>query len=140
LASARDTEFEVKGERFVFVLGAAAVTAHIVDHLIVGVESSVQFDAVVAFDAITLCGVVAYPRLPTVVQALGLIVLGLGWLVGDLFVHVLPTLRNGAESTDLTGLGATIGGALMIGAGVAAGRRVWARLPVRSADRKAMRV
>jgi hypothetical protein len=137
LASARDTEFEVKGERIVFVLAAAAVSAHIVDHLIVGVKSSVQFDAVVAFDAITLSAVVAYPRLPAKVQALGLIVLGLGWLVGDLFVHVLPMLRNGAEPTDHTGLGATIGGALMIGAGVGAARRAWTRVPVPSAARKA---
>jgi hypothetical protein len=120
---------DVRGERLVFALAAAAVTAHIVDHLIVGVESSVQFDAVVAFDVITLAAVVAYPRLPRDVQVVGLIVLGLGWLIGDLFHHVVPMARHGAEPTEYTGLGATIGGALMLGVGSAAAWRARAAAP-----------
>jgi hypothetical protein len=133
----RDTAIGVKGERIVFALAAAAVTAHIVDHLIVGVENSLQFDAVVAFNVITLAAVVAYPRLTPEVQAVDLIVLGLGWLIGDLFVHVVPMVREGAEPTDWTGLGATIGGAAMVGVGIAAARRARAAGPesVRRSDR-----
>jgi hypothetical protein len=107
----------------VFGLAAVAVTAHIADHLVVGVESSLQFDAVVAFCAVTLAAVAVYPRFPVMVQAIGLVVLGLSWLIGDLFHHVLPMLQRGAETTDPTGLGAAIGGAVMVGVGLAAGRR-----------------
>jgi hypothetical protein len=113
----------VRGERIAFALAAAAVTAHIVDHLIVGVESSLQFDTVVACAVVTVLAAVAYPRLPRETQVVGSIALGVGWLTGDLFVHVLPMIRDGAEATDYTGLAAALGGALLIGVGVAAGRR-----------------
>jgi hypothetical protein len=51
------------------------------------------------------------------------IALGLGWLVGDFVLHVIPTIRDGPGPTDYTGLGATIAGAMLIGVGIAAARR-----------------
>jgi hypothetical protein len=113
----------VRGERIAFALAAAAVSAHVVDHLIVGVESSLQFDTVVACAVVTILAAVAYPRLPRETQVVGPIALGVGWLIGDLFVHVLPMIRDGAQATDYTGVGATLGGALLIAVGVAAARR-----------------
>ena len=54
---------------------------------------------------------------------MGSITLGLGWLVGDFVLHALPTIRDGPEATDYTGLGATVAGRLLIGVGVAAALR-----------------
>jgi len=82
-----------------------------------------QFESVLAFAALTCLAALAYPRLPWQLQAVGSITLGLGWLVGDFVMHALPTIRNGPNSTDLTGVGATIGGGLLIGVGIAAARR-----------------
>jgi len=113
----------MRTERVVLGLAAAAVVAHLIDHLIVGVETSLQFDSVVAFGALTAVAALVYPRLPRQVQAVGSIVLGLSWLVGDLFHHVLPMVRHGAHATDYTGLGATLAGVLLIGVGVAAALR-----------------
>jgi hypothetical protein len=53
----------------------------------------------------------------------GSIALGLGWLVGDFVLHALPTIRDGPEATDYTGLGATVAGGLLIGVGIGAARR-----------------
>jgi hypothetical protein len=65
----------------------------------------------------------AYPRLPWQLQAVGSIGLGLGWLVGDFVLHALPTIRDGPQSTDYTGLGATVAGGLLIAVGIAAALR-----------------
>jgi hypothetical protein len=54
---------------------------------------------------------------------MGSIALGLGWLVGDFVPHALPTIRDGPQATDYTGLGATVAGGLLIGVGVAAAFR-----------------
>jgi hypothetical protein len=61
----------VRTERIVFAVAAAAVLAHLVDHLIVGVEMDLQFDSVLACGAITAVAAVAYPRLPWPLQAVG---------------------------------------------------------------------
>src|SRR5262245_60360654 len=82
-----------------------------------------QFDGVLAFGAVTAVAALAYPRLPWQLQAVGSIVLGLGWLIGDFVLHALPTIRDGPQSTDCTGLGATVAGGLLIGVGVAAALR-----------------
>jgi hypothetical protein len=71
----------VRTERIVFAVAAAAVVAHLVDHLIVGVKMDLQFDGVLAFGAVTAVAALAYPRLPRQLQAVGSIALGLGWLV-----------------------------------------------------------
>jgi len=113
----------VKAERFVFVLAAAAVTSHLADHLIVGVEFDLQFDAVVAVGVVTVIVALVYPRLPRDVQVVGSITLGLLWFAGDLIIHVIPMVSDGPEATDYTGLAATLGGVLLIGVGVAAGLR-----------------
>jgi hypothetical protein len=113
----------VRAERIVFAVGAAAAVAHLVDHLIVGVEMDLQFEGVLAVGAATVVAALAYPRLAWQLQAAGSIALGLGWLVGDFVLHALPTIRNGPESTDYTGLGATAAGGLLIGVGVAAALR-----------------
>ena len=115
--------WEVKTERIVFAVAAAAVVAHLVDHLIVGVVMDLQFDVVLAFGWVTAAAALVYPRLPIQLQAVGSIALGLGWLVGDFVLHVLPTIRNGPGATDYTGLGATAAGGLLIGVGIAAARR-----------------
>ena len=113
----------MRTERIVFAIGAAAAVAHLVNHLIVGVIFDLQFETVLAFGAITVVAAVVYPRLPWELQVWGSIALGLGWLVGDFVLHVLPVIRHGPGSTDYTGLGATVGGALLIGVGIAAARR-----------------
>jgi hypothetical protein len=113
----------VRTEQIVFAVAAAAVVAHLVDHLIVGVEMDLEFDGVLAFGAVTAIAAVAYSRLPRQLQAVGSIALGLGWLIGDLVLHALPTIRDGAQSTDYTGLGATVAGGLLIVVGIAAALR-----------------
>jgi hypothetical protein len=113
----------VRTERIVFAVAAAAAVAHLVDHLIVGVEIDLQFEGVLAFAAVTVAVALAYPRLPWQLQAAGSIALGLGWLVGDFVLHALPTIRDGPQSTDYTGLGATVAGGLLIGVGIAAALR-----------------
>jgi hypothetical protein len=113
----------VRTERIVFAAAAAAAVAHLVDHLIVGVEMDLQFEGVLAFGATTVVAALAYPRFPWQLQAAGSIALGLGWLVGDFVLHALPTIRDGPRSTDYTGLGATVAGGLLIGVGIAAALR-----------------
>jgi hypothetical protein len=54
---------------------------------------------------------------------MGSIALGLGWLLGDFVLHAVPAIRDGPRSTDYTGLGATVAGAMLIGVGIAAARR-----------------
>ena len=113
----------MRTERIVFAVAAAAAVAHLVDHLIVGVEMDLRFDGVLAFGAVTGLAALAYPRLPWQLQALGSIALGLGWLVGDFVLPALPAIRHGPRSTDYTGLGATVAGGLLIGVGIAAALR-----------------
>ena len=113
----------MRAERIVFAVAAAAVVAHLVDHLIVGVKMDLQFATVLAFGAVTVIAALAYPRFPTRLQAMGSIALGLGWLIGDFVLHAIPTIRDGPQSTDYTGLGATVAGALLIGVGIAAAAR-----------------
>lgn len=114
---------EVRTERIVFIVAAVAVAAHLVNHLIVGVLMDLQFESVLAFGALTCIAALAYPLLPWQLQAVGSIALGLGWLVGDFVMHALPTIRDGPQATDLTGVGATVGGGLLVGVGIAAARR-----------------
>ena len=113
----------MRTERIVFAVAAAAAVAHLVDHLIVGVEMDLQFEGVLAFGAVTVAAALAYRWLPWQLQAMGSIALGLGWLVGDFVLHVLPTIRGGPQATDYTGLGATVAGGLLIGVGIAAAFR-----------------
>jgi hypothetical protein len=113
----------VRTEWIVFVVAAAGVVAHLVNHLIVGVVMDLQFESVLAFGALTVLAALFYPRLPWRLQAVGSIILGLAWLVGDFVMHALPTIRHGPHSTDYTGVGATVAGALLIGVGIAAARR-----------------
>ncbi|MGZ4182942.1 MAG: hypothetical protein ACXVUL_19945 [Solirubrobacteraceae bacterium] len=115
--------WEVKTERIVFAVAAAAVVAHLVDHLLVGVVMDLQFDVVLAFGWVTAAAALVYPRLPRQLQVVGSIALGLGWLVGDFVLHALPTIRDGPHATDYTGLGATVAGGLLIGVGIAAALR-----------------
>jgi hypothetical protein len=114
---------EVRTERIVFIVAAAGVVAHLVNHLIVGVVMDLQFDVVLAFGWVTAAAALVYPWLPWQLQAVGSIALGLGWLVGDFVMHSLPTIRDGPHATDYTGVGATVAGALLIGVGMAAARR-----------------
>jgi hypothetical protein len=113
----------VRRERIVFAVAAAAVIAHLVDHMVVGVKMDLQFVTVLVFGAVTVIAAVAYPRLPTELQSLGSVALGLGWLVGDFVLHALPAIRDGPRSTDYTGLGATVAGGMLIGVGIAAALR-----------------
>jgi hypothetical protein len=115
--------WEVRTERIVFAVAAAAVVAHLVDHLVVGVKMNFQFEVVLASGAVTVIAALAYPRLPRQIQATGSIALGLGWLAGDFALHALPMIRDGPKSTDYTGLGATVAGGLLIGVGIAAALR-----------------
>jgi hypothetical protein len=113
----------VRAERIVFAVAAAAAVAHLVDHVVVGVEVDLQFEGVLAFGAVTVVAAFVYPRTAWQLQAAGSIALGLGWLVGDFVLHALPTIRDGPQSTDYTGLAATVAGGLLIGVGIAAARR-----------------
>jgi hypothetical protein len=113
----------VRAERIVFAVAAAAAVAHLVDHVVVGVEVDLQFEGVLAFGAVTVVAAFVYPRTAWQLQAAGSIALGLGWLAGDFVLHALPTIRDGPQSTDYTGLAATVAGGLLIGVGIAAARR-----------------
>jgi hypothetical protein len=113
----------VRTERIVFAVAAAAVVAHLVNHLVVGVVMDLQFDVVLAFGWLTAAAALVYPWLPWQLQAVGSIALGIGWLVGDFVMHALPMIRNGPQATDYTGVAATVGGGLLIGVGIAAARR-----------------
>jgi hypothetical protein len=113
----------VRAERIVFAIAAAAAVAHLVDHVVAGVEVDLQFEGVLAFGAVTVVAAFVYPRTAWQLQAAGSIALGLGWLVGDFVLHALPTIRDGPQSTDYTGLAATVAGGLLIGVGIAAARR-----------------
>ena len=113
----------MKTERIVFAVAAAAVVAHLVDHLVVGVVMDLQFDVVLVFGWVTAAAALIYPRLPWQLQAVGAIALGLGWLLGDFVMHALPAIRDGPHATDYTGVGATVAGGLLIGVGIAAARR-----------------
>ena len=84
---------------------------------------NLQFEAVLVFGVITVGVAVIYPRLSWQLQSAWSIALGLGWLVGDFVLHVVPTIRDGPHSTDYTGLGATVAGGMLIGVGIAAARR-----------------
>jgi hypothetical protein len=117
------SSWEVRIERIVFAVAAAAAVAHLVDHLLVGVEMDLQFEGVLAFGAVTVVAALAYPRVPRRLQAVGSIALGLGWLVGDFVLHALPTIRDGPQATDYTGLGASVARGLLIGVGIAAALR-----------------
>ncbi|MGZ6565025.1 MAG: hypothetical protein ACXVHB_31615 [Solirubrobacteraceae bacterium] len=119
----------MRTERIVFVVAAAAVVAHLADHLIVGVVMDLQFERVLAFGALTGVAALAYPRLPWQFQVVGSITLGLGWLVGDFVLHALPTIRDGPRATDYTGVGASVAGGLLIGVGIAAALRGRAAAP-----------
>src|SRR5262249_1187603 len=114
---------EVRTERIVFAVAAAAAVAHLVDHLIVGVEMDLQFEGVLAFGAVTVAAALAYPWLPWQLQAMGSIALGLGWLGGDLVLHAPRRRQDGLQAPDSTGLGATVAGGLLIGVGIAAAFR-----------------
>ncbi len=92
-----------------------------------------QFESVLVFGAVTVVTAFAYPRLPWQLQAAGSVALGLGWLVGDFVLHALPAIRDGPQSTDYTGLGATVAGGLLIGVGIAAALR--GRAAARPLDR-----
>jgi hypothetical protein len=131
---------EVRTERIVFAVAAAAAVAHLVNHLVVGVVMDLQFDTVLAFGAVTVVAAVVYPRLTWQIQAVGSIALGLGWLIGDFVLHALPTIRRGPQATDYTGLGATIAGALLIGVGIAAALRgrAAARSPAHARPRRSI--
>ena len=113
----------MRTQRIVFAVATAGVVAHLVGHLIVGVQMDLQFDSVLAFGAVSAVAAFAYPRLPWQLQAVGSIALGVGWLVGDFVLHALPTIRDGPHATDYTGLGATVAGGLLIGVGIAAACR-----------------
>ena len=113
----------MKTERIVFAVAAAGVVAHLVNHLVVGVVMDLQFDVVLVFGWVTAAAALIYPWLPRQLQAFGSIALGLGWLIGDFVMHALPTIRDGPHATDLTGVGATVAGGLLIGVGIAAARR-----------------
>lgn len=119
----------MRTERILFVVAAALVVAHLVNHLVVGVLMDLQFESVLAFGALTCVAALAYPRLPWQLQAVGSIALGLGWLVGDFVMHTLPAIRHGPHATDPTGIGATVAGGLLIGVGVAAALRGRAAAP-----------
>lgn len=113
----------MRTERIVFAVAAAAVVAHLVNHLLVGVVMDLQFDVVLVFGWVTAAAALIYPWLPWQLQAFGSIALGLGWLVGDFVMHALPTIRDGPHATDYTGVGATVAGGLLIGVGISAVRR-----------------
>ena len=84
--------WEVRTERIVFVVAAAAVVAHLVDHLIVGVVMDLQFESVLAFGALTGVAALAYPRLPWQLQAVGSITRGSGgWSATSCF---MPSPRS----------------------------------------------
>ena len=120
--------WEAKTERIVFAVAAAAVVAHLVDHLIVGVVMDLQFDVVLAFGALPVVAAVAYPWLPRKLQAVGSIALGLGG-GRRLRLHATPrsatapmrpTTRGWGDRCRWAVVGVGVAAALAVGGGSSA--------------------
>jgi hypothetical protein len=79
----------VRTERIVFAVAAAAAVAHLLNHLIVGVKMDLQFEAVLAFGAVTVIAAVVYPH-STDYTGLGATAAG-GLLIG---VGIAAALRG----------------------------------------------
>ena len=119
----------VRRERTLYTLGAAGVALHTVDHLVSAPEPTPLFVGAVGLAALTIGLVPGYAWLTAQTREVADFVLGAIWTSAAFVHHVLGLFVGGAAPTDYTGIAATIGGGLIICAGLEACRQ-----PVRRAS------
>jgi hypothetical protein len=110
-----------------FAVGTGLIWVHVLDHLVTEphfgwtfAPVTVLFEAATALAAVTVAVAVVYGRLaPWLRQAIALSV-GATWLLASFVHHVGLMLIRGPEPTDYTGVIATIGGLVVVVAGLVA--------------------
>ena len=105
-------------ERPLFAAGLALITVHLLDLALSGPDTLLI--AVLAIVAIPVAAMAAQPHVTRATR------FALGVVVGALFAgfagasHVLHAVLQGPAWTDLTGIGAAVGGLLLVAGGIAA--------------------
>lgn len=112
----------LRRERTLYILGAGGVALHTADHLVSAPERTLLFVGAVGLAALTIGLVPALPWLTAQAREVIDFVLGATWTSAAFVHHVLGLFVGGAAPTDYTGIAATIGGGLIICAGLEARR------------------
>ena len=112
----------LRRERTLYALGAGGVALHTADHLVSAPERTLLFVGAVGLAAFTIGLVPALPWLTTRAREVTDFVLGAIWTSAAFVHHVLGLFVGGTAPTDYTGIAATIGGGLIICAGLEARR------------------
>jgi hypothetical protein len=110
-----------------FGVGTGLVWVHVVDHLVAEprlgwslAPVTLLFEAATALAVLTVVVAVVYGRLAWWPRRAIALSVGAMWLVASFVHHVVLMLVRGPEPTDYTGVSATIGGLLIVVAGLAA--------------------
>ena len=106
-----------KREQLLFAVATASAWAHTIDEMRIG-----EFIAV-PFGIANLALLAAWPRMTSGRRALASILFGLLWAVAVIPYHVIPLLEGAITGQNVSGLTRVVGGAAMIGVGVAIARR-----------------
>ena len=107
-------------EHILYAAGAAGVVLHAVDHLVTGHEWDFWYTAAVLLSALTAALAFVYRWVPARVRAAVVIPLGAMWAVVAFVNHVLGLFIGGPSPSDYTGVFSSVGGVLMVGAGLQA--------------------
>ena len=114
-------------EWLLFVMGTGLIWVHVVDHLLTEphfgwslAPVTLLFEAATALAVLTAVVAVLYGRLASWLRQAIALSVGCTWLVASLVHHVALMLIRGPEPTDYTGVSATIGGLVIVIAGLAA--------------------
>jgi len=113
-----------------FVVGTGLIRVHVVDHLLTEprfgwslAPVTVLFEAATALAVVTVVVAVVYGRLARWLRQAIALSVGSTWLLASLVHHVALMLIRGPEPTDYTGVSATMGGLVIVVAGLAARAR-----------------
>lgn len=101
----------------VFAAATVAAWVHTIDEIRIG-----EFIAV-PFAIANVALVAAWPRLSAARRAAGSILFGVFWALAVLPYHVVPLLEGAVTAQNVSGLTRLVGGAAMVGVGVAVWRR-----------------
>jgi hypothetical protein len=112
------TGVEVRRDQLLVGLGAAGVAVHAVDHLASDPEWSFWFTAAVVLSGVTLGMATLWRRIVPSVRELGALGLGSMWAAVAFVHHVIGLFVAGPAPTDYTGIPATVGGVLIVVAGL----------------------
>ena len=104
-------------EHLLYVLGAAGVVSHAVDHLVTGHEWDFWFTIAIVLSGVTAAVALVYPWLNPGCRAAVAIPLGLMWAGVAGVHHVGGLFVDGPAPTDYTGIASAVGGVLMVVAG-----------------------